>query len=247
MFRFQRTLFSSDGIQPLLERNGFGTLDAIFAQGLAVERYRGDRVVFPVTLTDTDETTIQAFIKLNWGLRRLVPRTKDIRGGQMFQSLPAREWNGLERLRSLGLNVPRPLALFEDGAFQFRAAVVVSAVPVEMALSERLLRNEWQQLPHDRQIEQLHMIVSTIERIHARGLRWRGASTRHLFIDETPEGRPELWLIDCEGIQRGGSRHDIRRDFQKLLRSFRETGADDRTLEWLRQVCDLKRRPRFAA
>jgi hypothetical protein len=247
MFHFRRTLFSSDEVGALLERNQFGDLDAIFERGLSVVRRRGDRVAFPVTLTDAAGNATHAFIKLNWGLRRLVPRAKDIRARQMFQSLPAREWNGLERLRAIGLNASRPLALFEDGTIRFRAAVVLSAVPVESALSDQLLKNEWQQLPQETQNAQLDAIVRTIDRIHSSGLRWRGASTRHLFIDQKRHVEPVVWLIDCEGIQRGGSRHDIERDLRKLLRSFRETGAEQHTLERLQRELELRSRGRRAA
>lgn len=242
MPQFRRTIHSTEQVRALLERNELADLDAIFHRGLAMPRRRDDRVVYPVTLTDEAGQELPAFIKLNWGYRRLLPRVKDVRARQMFKSLPAREWNGLQRFRGIGVNVPEPLALLEDGTFRFRAAIVIRAIPVAESLAERLLRKEWQTLPAQVQHAHLNKAVATLDFIHASGFRWRGASTRHLFFESDTSENPKLWLIDCEGTQPCATQRDIVRDFQKLLHSFRETGADKETLARLQQEVDLRAR-----
>lgn len=242
MPQFRRTIYSTEHVRSLLERNGLADLDAIFHRGLAMPRRRNDRVVYPVTLADEAGQELPAFIKLNWGYRRLLPRLKDIRARQMLKSLPAREWNGLHRFRGIGVNVPEPLALLEDGTFRFRAAVVLRAIPVKESLAERLLRKEWQTLPLPVQDAHLNTAIATLDRIHASGFRWRGASTRHLFFESDTSENPKLWLIDSEGTQPCATQRDILRDFQKLWHSFRETGADERTLARLQQEIDVRAR-----
>lgn len=247
MFEFRRQQFDSDAIRALLERNGLGDLDEIYSRGVAVPGHRNDRAVCPVTLTNADGLETRVFVKLNWGMRRLVPRMKDIRARRVLQSLPSREWTGLEKFRGIGLNVPERLAYFEEGVLRFRAAIVISALPPSESLAERLLKGDWQRLPRDRQLAELDAVMCVMDTIHAAGLRWRGASTRHFFFELSKAGPPTPWLIDCEGVQRGGTRRDVVRDLQKLWRAFRETGADAHTLAHLTHEIERRTRMRKAA
>src|SRR5690606_37844136 len=105
-----------------------------------------DRAVSRVTLHQPTGESIDAFVKLNWGRRRLIPRMTDLRRGQAFQSHAEREWEGIEALRLLGLRVPERFALFQSGWLKFRDAVIIKRVPPEHSIDDMIRSGAWDQL-----------------------------------------------------------------------------------------------------
>ncbi|MBW3539925.1 MAG: lipopolysaccharide kinase InaA family protein [Planctomycetes bacterium] len=236
MLTSRRRFFASPAVRTLLVRAGLGNIDAAFDESrsrlASTSGHRG-RKVLERTLPFEDGRVERVFVKLYRNRPRLWPRIKDLRTGQAFQSLPLREWRGLARLARLGLCVSERLALYQDGLWWRRAAVVVRAVPGEGSLDEWLASGRWQRLgPRDRG-GILDAVVEATCRIHAAGLGWRGASSRHYYPVRSPEGNWRVWLIDCEGVHGRAHSSTFARDWKKLLRSMKESGADDRTLNEL--------------
>lgn len=228
-----RTLFAAESVRRLLEHNGLAEIDAVFARGETVRCRHPGRAVYETTLAGDDGGPARVFVKLNWGRRRILPRMTDLKTGQVFQSLPVREWRGLGRLASLGLNVPERLALFRDGLVSFRAAIVVRAVPPSHSLDEMLQNGAWGRLAAEERDSLLDAVVAALGTIHAAGLGWRGTTSRHFFPELDESGRWKLWLIDCEGVHGRATRRTVERDYRKLRRAMRESGADGATLELL--------------
>ncbi len=233
-----RAEFASDATRSLLGRNGLDTLEALFACRDSAEYCRRDgRCVAQAKIRDEHGSERRVFIKLHWGRRRLWPRMNDLQSGQVFQTLPVREWRGIERLDRLGLNVPERLALVQSRRWSlwFRAAVVVAAVPAPRSIDEMLADGSWNALPSADRAAILDVVVSTLSQIHAAGMGWRGASSRHYFPERRPDGTWTAWLIDCEGVHGFARRRTFRRNYERLSRSFRESGADEATLAELRK------------
>jgi hypothetical protein len=240
-------LFGSEAARTLLEANQLADLDSAFAVGSsAMERHVG-RGVVEATLTDADDETAQVFIKLNWGRRRLWPRMTDIKTGQVLQSLPEREWRGLQAFESIGLSVPERLALFQQGTLNIRAAVIVRAVPPVGSLDEWMQDGRWQQLSLEERTELLEGVVAIARRIHSSGFGWRGIGSRHFFPEKLENGRWKFWLIDCEGVHRGATTTVVERDYRKLLRAVRESGAEEESLRRLQRLIEDSTRLRRSA
>ncbi|MGH7200066.1 MAG: lipopolysaccharide kinase InaA family protein [Planctomycetaceae bacterium] len=231
-------MFASETIRELLARNGLTDLDAVFRRGRGSHCRHEGRLVYRMLLERDNGEPWPVFVKLNWGRRRLWPRMTDLKTGQLFQSLPEREWHGLATLERLGLNVPRRLALFRDGWLNFRAAVVLETVPPRMSLDEMLGTSHWRDLTDRQQTRLLEAVVAVTRRIHNAGLAWRGTSSRHYYPLLQPDGSWKLWLIDCEGVHPLYSRGLIARDWDKLIRAMIESGADERTITTLRRSID---------
>lgn len=233
--------FASESAGRLLRACGLDCAAAAFDRGTGTTlRHRG-RSVYSLDLAGAGDTPQRVFVKLNWGRHRLLPRMTDLKTGQMYQSLPVREWNGIERFASIGLNVPERMALFREGRFVYRDAVVVRQVPPEFSVDEMLESGRWYDLPRDRQSSLLRAMVSTMGRIHAAGLGWRGASSRHFYPRWQTDGTWKLWLIDCEGVHRAWSSRIVDRDCNKLWRAMRESGANAQTLAELISLLDSRR------
>lgn len=153
----------------------------------------------------------------------------------MFWSHPAREWDGLQRLESLGLAVPERLAFFEQGFWSFRSAVIVRAVPPPKSIYDMLLDGSWHALSNGDRTTIVDEIVAALRQIHAGGLGWRGTSTGHFYPERAGSGGWKLWLIDCEGVHTGATRQSTQRDFRKIGRCLARAGADVLTLEHLQR------------
>ncbi|GAB4134819.1 MAG: hypothetical protein Tsb009_00300 [Planctomycetaceae bacterium] len=186
--------------------------------------------MYPLTLPDETGSEKRYFVKLNWGRRRFWPRMTDIKTGQIFQSLPTREWHGLNRFEQIGLNVPERIALFREGLLHFRDAVIVREVPPLYSVDEMLQNGEWEKLTLSQQSNLLAAIMDILRTIHLAGLGWRGSSSRHFYPQLDPDGCWKIWLIDCEGVHRSWSRKVILRDCDKLWRAMRESCASHETL-----------------
>jgi hypothetical protein len=158
----------------------------------------------------------------------------DILTGQVFKSLAIREWQGLDRLSQIGLRVPQRMAVFEEGLFWRRSAIIVREVPPPTSLSELVCSGVWAKMPVTDRHAIFGAIARTIERIHAAGFAWRGISSRHVYPQRLATGRWELWLIDCEGVHRARSKSAKERDLRKLERALRHDRADAATIELVR-------------
>lgn len=230
--------FGSHAWQDLLESNGLCDTDSVFARGNTHNCRHTGRSVTPLTLTSPDGSETQAYLKLNWGRRRIWPRMTDLKTGQMFQSLPEREWNGIDRFAKIGLNVPERLGLFQSGLFQFRDAVIVRAVPPLHSVDQMLQNGSWWELDDERRSSLLSAMITVMRTIHAAGIGWRGSSSRHFYPQWQPTDGWKLWLIDCEGVHRKWSNRIVERDCRKLWRAMRESGADSDTLTELQSLID---------
>ena len=228
-WQFDRTRFESSEARTLLHQNGLDDIDRLFALAdRSLHSHKG-RAVSRMMLRQADGKLVEAFVKLNWGRRRLIPRMTDLRTGQAFQCLPEREWRGIEALASLGCLVPERLALLKRGWLWFREAVVIKRVRPEFSLDDMIRSGEWNRLAEiDRQAI-LEAVVGIMRRIHEAGLGWRGTCTRHFFPEPAAAGW-QLWLIDCEGVHGHVTQRAIARDYRKLSRAFEISGADSRTL-----------------
>jgi hypothetical protein len=223
-------IFGSSAAEELLSRHGLSTVDAVFAGGnLSACRHRG-RSVHELRLMSDDGSLTRLFVKLNWGRRRIWPRMTDIKTGQMFQSLPVREWHGLDRFASIGLNVPERLGLFREGLLNFRDAVIVREVPPPYSVDEMLQNGEWDRLTADQHSAILVEMNSIMRTIHTAGIGWRGASSRHFYPQLQADGSWNIWLIDCEGVHRRWSQKIIDRDYNKLYRALKESQASPKIL-----------------
>ena len=173
--------FASTATRRLLTRNSLSDIDAIFARGSSAPLRHKGRCVWETGLLDEQGAKQRVYVKMNWGLRRFWPRMTDLRTGQLFLSHPAREWKGLDRLRSIGIAVPEFLAIFVEGLIAFRAAILLRAVPPEHSILDLIRNGGWQRLSTDDRREMITEVVSTLSKIHMAGLGWRGVSTGHIF------------------------------------------------------------------
>ena len=243
--------YGSDSARRLLALHQLDSLDRLFDGGRGADARHAGRSVYHSDVVDAEGRRTRLFIKLQQGRRRLWPRMNDIKSGQVFQTLAEREWHGIERLRGLGLLVPEALGLFGTTrwALSFRAAVVVRQVPPPSSLDEMLSDGRWNDVAKSDRIAILDATVSALERIHAAGLGWRGSSSRHFFPERDGSGQWRVWLIDCEGVHRFAGAKTRARNYDKLVRAFRESGADESTLADLRARLEKtpQRSQRFAA
>lgn len=222
--------WGSDQARDLLERNGLADVAPIFSR-LQPERCRHEgRAVVETVLTAADGTPVRAFAKLYFGRRRWWPRMTDIKAGQAWQSLPIREWSGIERLGALGLLVPERLGLFREAWLRPRSALIIAAVPAPDSVDDLLRSGRWPQLASRDRESILEDMAAVTRRIHAAGLAWRGICCRHFFPVQRPGGGWQHWLIDLEGVHVRRGIKPITRDHRKLLRAMRGSGADEDTL-----------------
>ncbi len=203
-FKWQRTrsLYESDQARMLLNHNGLDSIDALFALlDQSVHHHKG-RSVSRVMLTQPEGECVEAFVKMNWGCRRLVPRVTDLRTGQALLSHPQREWEGIDALRSIGLFVPERIAILKRGRLWFQEAILIKRVHPETSLDELIRNGIWDGYAADDQQVILEAVVHVMQRIHQAGFGWRGTCTRHFFPNRIGGGFCQLWLIDCEGVHR---------------------------------------------
>jgi hypothetical protein len=236
MARRAQVEFDSPTAENILRRHGLETLDAIFRAAREARPHHVGRAVWKTELKDDTDRAFTIYIKMSWGRRRWWPRMTDILTGQVFRSLAIREWQGLERLSQIGLRVPQRMALFEEGLFWRRSAIIVREVPPPSSLSDLVCRGVWAQMSVPDRHAIFGAIARTIERIHAAGFAWRGISSRHIYPQRLATGRWELWLIDCEGVHRARSKADKERDLRKLERALRYDRADAATVALVRDA-----------
>jgi hypothetical protein len=229
-------VYETPAARELLQQSGLDDLDRLYALPYRhVARHRG-RAVLPVALESAQGPVVSAFVKLNWGPRRLWPRMTDLKTGQFLQTLAEREWRGVRRLRDLGLLVPERVAYLKEGVWRMREAVVLRAVPPHESLHALIRGGRWQSLGRTAQDALLEAVAAAVRRIHTAGLAWRGVCTRHLFPKSAADGSWRLWLIDCEGVHGRAGAKAFRRDRRKLLRAFGYSGADRAACERLESL-----------
>jgi hypothetical protein len=230
-----RAEFDSPTAESILSRHGLANLDGIFRAGQGARPHHVGRAVWKTELRDDTGRPFTAFVKMSWGRRRWWPRLTDILTGQVFESLALREWQGLDQLSQIGLRVPQRMALFDEGVFWRRSAIILRAVPPPASVSEMIVTGMWAQLPRDDRQAIFHAVARVLDRIHDAGLAWRGISSRHIFPQRIAAGRWELWLIDCEGVHKARARSVKDRDWRKLERALRHDRADAATLALVRE------------
>lgn len=228
--------FDSPTAEGILRRQGLESLDAIFRAGQGARTNHIGRAVWRTELRDDAGQPFNAFVKMSWGRRRWWPRLTDIRAGQVFKSLAVREWEGLGHLSHVGLRVPQRMAVFDEGLFWRRSAIIVRAVPPLASISEMVCSGAWVQLPRIDRHAIFDAVARMLDDIHAAGLAWRGISSRHIFPQRVSASRWELWLNDCEGVHRARSRSTKERDLRKLERALRQDRADAATVALVRQA-----------
>lgn len=232
-----RSQFASDMARAVIQQNGLDHIDRVFElTESSIHSHKG-RAVSPVTLYNNGKR-IEAFVKMNWGRRRLVPRMTQIKTGQMFYNFPTLEWQGIRRLESLGLLVPKRWALIQSGRLWFREAVIIQRVPPEDSVDDLIRSGQWNALTQENQRAILEGMVDVMQSIHQAGLGWRGTCTRHFFPEHSAHDTWKLWLIDCEGIHPHLTQPAINRDYRKLHRALEISGANLRTLQWFRKLVD---------
>jgi hypothetical protein len=228
--------FDSPTAEGILRRHGLESLDSIFRAGEGARPRHIGRAVWGTELRDDTGRPFTAFVKMSWGRRRWWPRMPDIIAGQVFKSLAVREWEGLDQLSQIGLRVPQRMAIFDEGVFWRRSAIIVRAVPPPASISEMVSSGAWAQLPRTERHAIFEAVARMLDRIHAARLAWRGISSRHIFPHRVSAGRWELWLIDCEGVHKARSQSAKERDLRKLERALRDDRADAATVALVRQV-----------
>ena len=230
-----KLIFASDDARAFCHRNGLFDGDDLYSLGCPVYRQHRGRCVNEATLEEETDLPLRVFIKKQAGRLRLFPRLTDLKTGQVFHSLPQREWGGIERLASMGLNVPKRLALFHEGLFFFRAAIVLREVPPRLSIGQMLRNGTWSRLNHPEQDSLLDAMVSTMETIHQAGFIWRGASSKHFYPELQDDALWKLWLIDCEGVYSRRATRARKQSYLRLFRSMKESGAEFRTLDRLQR------------
>ena len=236
--RMPKKRFASPEAKEALHRRGLDSLDAIYRAAVDARHRHVGRSVWSTELADENGPFV-AYFKLNWERPRVWPRMTDIVTGQALQNLAEREWRGIGALESLGFLVPERLALFEDGGVRRRAAVVVREVPPRLSLQNMLKDGTWAQLSDEDRRSLMLAVNQTLARISSAGLGWRSPSCRHFFPVKDARGNWRMWLIDCEGVHRAGTREILTRDCDKFIRSLTRARVDQDTLSLARECKEL--------
>jgi hypothetical protein len=224
-------IWGSPSAREVLEFNGFRDVASTFGRVPPARSRHAGRSVVEHLLVTPGGRQVRAFVKLYCGSGRWWPRMTDLKTGQAWQSLPWREWSGIGQLQTLGFSVPERLGLFCEGFWRRRAAVILGAVRPVHSLDDLIRSGHWRQLAAADRESILDEAVALLRRIHAAGLAWRGVCTRHFFPEQV-DGVWKHWLIDLEGVHRRGH-NSMSRDYSKLHRAMRYSGADSETIRML--------------
>lgn len=222
---------ASERARSLLTNFGLTSLEAVFSCGEPLPGAResfgnchANRGVVHATLHG-DGISQRVFIKKQWRHERWIPRWNELRDGSAFLAMPVREWRGLHLLRSIGLDAAEPLALFTDGRFSARSAIVTCAVPAEWDLLEMIEAGHLDRLPAADQQALARQIAVVIQRIHGAGFGWRSLKPKHLFPQQQSDGQWRIWLIDCETVQTRPTPKQALRERRHFLKELTELGA----------------------
>jgi hypothetical protein len=167
------------------------------------------------------------YLKRQWAWDRRLPRWSDWRDGVSSTPDPVREYNGLQQMRALGLDVPTPLRLLSDSIpGSPRAALVMSEVPIERSLCDWIREGDVQRLDPFARRDLVAALADLSDRLWSSRVRWRSMKVKHVYPQRQSQGRWRLWLIDCEGVRPRATRRQHRRDRTVFLRSLSAAGAD---------------------
>jgi hypothetical protein len=218
--------FASDEIEKLFAKNGLRDLDDAFRVGkhLGEQHYRyatrhKNKHVVKFDLRGSDGQT-SVYIKRQWRRERWLPRPTDIRHRINLQCSPVHEWRGLRMIEEIGVSVSQPMALFWSGWGLARGAIVTRAVPAELSMADMLLSGRLLEMPIERLNSLIEAAVSVVVRLRQAGISWRSMKAKHFYPEELPGGAWRIWLIDCEGVSRWGSRRLFDREWENFVRTF---------------------------
>lgn len=218
--------FASCEAQSLLSTIGLVDLETAFTHGesldgqyhLRATRHDHKQVVtLPIP---SAQGTDRLYIKRQWRITRWVPRWTDLRRGVGLLSSPVCEWRGIHMMRSAGLNVPEPLALFWQGRGWSRAAVVIKAVPPVESLADMIERGDIAELSARDTAGLVDTIVAVFAKLDESQLAWRSMKAKHFYPEQLPNGAWSIWLIDCEGVHRSRLRKDRERGRRSFVNSL---------------------------
>lgn len=227
-------IFQSDSTRELLTKNDLADIDSVFSRGDITYDRHDTRCVKKIRIQDQDDNPCTLYVKLFWGRRRIWPRMTDIKTGQLFQSLAEREWNGLKTVSELGLNAAERLAYFHEGNLQHRAAVIVKEVPTPLSLHDIIKDGTWNSFTRVQKSLLVDKILDVIQTIHANGYAWRSSASNHFYPVWNEQKHWDVWLIDCEGIHKATSPKFFQKNYDKLLKSLRNSGVEKEILKEIR-------------
>ena len=224
--------YASSDAQRLLTSAGLNSIDDAFRIGQPLEgmrRLKGSRHEYKEVVIANlarDNLSSQIYIKRQWRRERLLPRWTDVRRKRFTFGCPVAEWQGLMRLRSVGISAAEPLALFRQSWCSARSAILTRAVPAAHSLNELLDLGIVQTLHTDQAISLAGAVLHTIEQIQAAGLGWRSMKAKHFYPELLDTGEWRVWLIDCEGVYARASRRDRSKDRRRFLESLHRVPDD---------------------
>ncbi|QDU81617.1 Lipopolysaccharide kinase (Kdo/WaaP) family protein [Polystyrenella longa] len=227
--------FSSPLVQERLQAHRLADLEQLFAHRDNVDQRHTGRAVWSTSMEDRKHNRFQVFVKLHEGKIPFLPRLSEFRGGLYKKPNPLREWEGIDVVKKLGLNVPERLALFHEQGRQFRAAVITKEVTGRQSVYQMIENQSWKSLGNEFQAGILDQMMAIIGRIHEGGYGWRGISTGHYFPVLNGDGTWTLSLIDLEGIHDGASNSVVKRDFNKLLKCLVKYNGGDFAAKYVKQ------------
>ncbi len=244
-----RSLFASGDCEQLLTENdlaNIGQVNEYDADQSEFSQRHAGRCVWRINLNRGHKPPVVAYVKKQDGARRYWPRSTDIKSGQVLQTYPIREWNGLLRLQAAGILTAQPMALFHRGWLHVSSAIITEAVPPAHSIDELLHQNKVTQWSGEEWQGLLDKVMDTTIQIYESGLAWKGSSTRHFYPELQSDGSWKVWLIDCEGVHYNVSPKVALREHDKLIRSFAESKANNDTLEYLEKGLARRRETFFA-
>lgn len=228
-----KSLFHSNLSKSLLEKYQLADLDSIFNAGeTSYNRHKG-RCVKCLDFQDENNQASRLFLKLYWGRRRIWPRMTDLKTGQVFQTLAEREWNGLKTVSDLGIPTAERMALFSDGKFFHRSAIILKEVPVPDCFHDWVASGKWSELPRFQKSLLLDKMIETVQTIHHAGYGWRGASTKHFYPSLNENNRWDVWIIDCEGVFKTANPKAFQQNYENLIKSMHSSNVEK---EFIREL-----------
>jgi Lipopolysaccharide kinase (Kdo/WaaP) family len=228
-----KSVFQSEAIKNLLTKNRLADLDSIFSAGdTSYDRHKG-RCVKSIEIEDETGQPCKLFLKLFWGRRRLWPRMTDLKSGQVFQPLAEREWNGLKTITDLGINAAERMALFSEGKYIQRSAIILKEVPVPYSFHELVVNGSWGKFPRVQKSLFIDKMLETIQTIHSAGFAWRGASSKHFYPVWNENNFWDVWLIDCEGVHKGRKLKSYQKNYDNFFKSMKSSQVEEEILKEL--------------
>lgn len=214
-------------IEPLVALR-LDTLRGVFAySGEGYLRTHANRDNFHIVSED-GAPHIDFFLKRHRGFE-IREALKLLMSRAPFKTAGRREWDNLQRLRALGIKIPRPVAVGEKRflGFERLSFIITERIPGGAPLDEHI-RERWSgELDAGALLEKralLWDLGEAVRRIHNAGLTHMDLYLSHFFVSETSEGDKELYLIDLQRMAKRWlfQRRWIVKDLAALLYSGRD-------------------------